>query len=61
MIGAGFSFMTAAYVIWTAESLENGGVWTPGETIRGTGEAVKLPGWLGIAAGGDARPSAASA
>ena len=49
MIGAGFSFMTAAYVIWTAESLENGGVWTPGEPIQ-----VKLPGWLGVAAGGDA-------
>ena len=64
MIGAGFSFMTDArfdYVIWTTESLENGGSWTPGERIQGTGEAVKLPGLLGVAAGGDARPSATSA
>ena len=58
MIGAGFSFMTDTrfdYVVWTTESLENGGVWTTeGEPIQGTGEAVKLPGWLGVAAGGDA-------
>lgn len=57
MIGAGFSFMTDArfdYVIWTTESLVSPIVWTPGEPIQGTGEAVKLPGWLGVAAGGDA-------
>ena len=57
VIGAGFSFMTDArfdYVIWTTESLESPIVWTPGEPIPGTGEAVKLPGWLGVAAGGDA-------
>ena len=57
VIGAGFSFMTDArfdYVIWTTESLVSPIEWKPGEPIQGTGEAVKLPGWLGVAAGGDA-------